>query len=336
MNNRNKYLLATLALITIAASFSAGWNLRGRQLSVAAKARSVRLGQYHFTNPLISCETGSNGMSGNIKLASMKANIEQLITRHIQSGLVTDVSVYFSDLNNDNEIEINGEAGFEPASLVKLPLMMEYFKRAENNPGVLTKTLVYDGKLDWTLDQNYRPQKTLDPGKPYTVEELIYRMVVNSDNNAFRTLLTTADRQHLQAIHNNLGVQIVADTSGAKLVTARSYAIFFKTLYNSSFLNQQMSEKALGFLSANEFRLGIDATIPDSIQVASKFGERTSGEQGEIKQLHDYGIVYYPNRPYLICIMTKGRDFLKLTGVIREISKMVFEEFDARYKPANK
>ena len=330
-----KFLLTTLALFTVAGSFLAGWHARGR-FSGTAKTRSVRLGQNHFTNPLLACENGPNELTGNLQLASLKGKIEQVIARYRQSGSASSISVYFSDLNNDNTIEVNGDAGFEPASLIKLPLMIEYFKRAESDPGVLSKKLTYDGRHDWTVDQNYRPQKTLEPGKAYTVDELIFRMVANSDNNAFRTLLTEADRKYLQEIHNLLGVETVADASGGRLVTARSYAIFLKTLYNASFLNQEMSEKALKYLTANEFHLGIDTTIPDSITVASKFGERTTGDNGEIKQLHDYGIVYYPNRPYLICIMTKGADFLKLTEGIREISKLVFDEFDARYRPGSR
>lgn len=330
-----KFLLTTLALFAVAGSFLAGWQVRGKY-SGPSVSRSVRLGQYRLTNPLLSCENSPNGLTGNLQLVSLKEKIEQVITRHKQSGSASDISVYFSDLNNDNTIEVNGDVGFEPASLIKLPLMMEYFKRAESDPGVLTKKLTYDGRHDWTQEQNYRPQKTLESGKAYTVDELIFRMLANSDNNAFRTLLTEADRSYLQAIHNDLGVETVADASGAKLITARSYAIFFKTLYNASFLNQTMSEKALKYLSGNEFNLGIDATIPDSITVASKFGERTTGDNGAIKQLHDYGIVYYPNRPYLICIMTKGADFLKLTEAIREISKLVFNEFDARYRQANR
>ena len=330
-----KFLLTILALLFVASSFLAGWYAKGKYSGPAGN-RSVRLGQFRLTNPLLTCENGSNELTANLQLVSLKEKIEQVIARYRQSGSASDISVYFNDLNNDNAIEVNGGAGFEPASLIKLPLMMEYFKRAESDPGVLTKKLTYDGKHDWTQDQNYRPQKTLDPGKAYTVDELIFRMVANSDNNAFRTLLTEADRKYLQEIHNLLGVETVADASGARLVTARSYAIFLKTLYNASYLNQAMSEKALKYLTANEFHLGIDATIPDSITVASKFGERTTGDNGEIKQLHDYGIVYYPNRPYLICIMTKGTDFLKLTEGIREISKLVFDEFDARYRPASR
>jgi len=42
-------------------------------------------------------------------------------------------------------------------------------------------------------------------------------------------------------------------------------------------------------------------------------------------QLHDCGIVYYPQRPYVICVMTKGRDLDVLKNVIKGISEIVYE-----------
>ena len=63
--------------------------------------------------------------------------------------------------------------------------------------------------------------------------------------------------------------------------------------------------------------------LPKNIIVAHKFGE--SGELGKEVQLHDCGIVYSPQHPYLICVMTKGKDFKNLENVIRSISKIAYE-----------
>jgi hypothetical protein len=40
--------------------------------------------------------------------------------------------------------------------------------------------------------------------------------------------------------------------------------------------------------------------------------------------------VYYPQNPYLLCIMTEGDDFNALSEVIGIVSKAVYEEFDSR------
>jgi hypothetical protein len=47
-------------------------------------------------------------------------------------------------------------------------------------------------------------------------------------------------------------------------------------------------------------------------------------------QLHDCGIVYFPDNPYIICVMTRGDDVNELAPVVAHISKMVYDEFESR------
>ncbi len=79
------------------------------------------------------------------------------------------------------------------------------------------------------------------------------------------------------------------------------------------------------------------AGVPSTVDVAHKFGERTTlasdTESTETKQLHDCGIVYFPENPYLLCVMTRGTDFKVLEGIISDISRMVYEEVDSRRLP---
>ena len=69
------------------------------------------------------------------------------------------------------------------------------------------------------------------------------------------------------------------------------------------------------------------AGLPKDVTIAHKFGEHVSGSNGVISsvELHDCGIVYAPKKPYLLCVMTRGSDFDKLSGIIKSISNMVYE-----------
>ena len=78
-------------------------------------------------------------------------------------------------------------------------------------------------------------------------------------------------------------------------------------------------------LASADFKRGLVAGVPEDIKVAHKFGER---ETSEGKQLHDCGIVYYPNRPYLLCVMTEGADLENLISVVGGVSRLVFDEID--------
>jgi len=84
----------------------------------------------------------------------------------------------------------------------------------------------------------------------------------------------------------------------------------------------------LSLLTHTNFTSGLTAGIPKNIVVAHKFGEATDDDvSGSIisRELHDCGIIYYPGKPYLLCVMTKGTDFSKLEGVISGISEIAYD-----------
>ena len=96
-----------------------------------------------------------------------------------------------------------------------------------------------------------------------------------------------------------------------------------------------MSEKALELLDKTDFPQGIDAGTPPNINVADKFGERDFADAGGkiySRELHDCGIIYYPEYNYLLCIMTKGRDLSELADVIKDISSLTYNTIDGWYK----
>ena len=63
--------------------------------------------------------------------------------------------------------------------------------------------------------------------------------------------------------------------------------------------------------------------------VAHKFGVRNLDAE-TLKQFHDCGIVYYPDHPYLICIMTRAKDLDDGIQFLREVSRRVYEEVDSK------
>jgi beta-lactamase class A len=160
----------------------------------------------------------------------------------------------------------------------------------------------------------------------YTIEELINRMIIYSDNDAYNDLTKNIDGNEILQTYKDLDVdisQIFINPNG-NILTVRDYASFFRILYNASYLNKDMSEKALGLLSQTEYKQGLVAGVPSKIQVAHKFGERIYSDTNEV-QLHDCGIVYLPKKPYLLCVMTRGQDLNKATQTIKTISQKVFD-----------
>lgn len=49
-----------------------------------------------------------------------------------------------------------------------------------------------------------------------------------------------------------------------------------------------------------------------------------------VVELHDCGIIYYPNNPYVLCVMTRGDSMEELKKIISTISLMTYKEVDSR------
>lgn len=201
---------------------------------------------------------------------------------------------------------------------------MAFYKEAELDPSVLTDTLNAPN-YDYEEVQNIQPEKPLVAGNDYTVEQLLESMITQSDNNAYLMLSSIIDEPTLVQVYKDIGIniqEISQENPHADFLTVREYASLFRVLYNTTYLNEKYSEQALAMLTRSTYKNGLTKYLP-KVSVAHKFGERRNADSHET-QLHDCGIVYYPEKPYLICIMTKGTDLEKQAETIANLSQKAF------------
>lgn len=284
-----------------------------------------RQGGYQYINPLLECEIAQDKEFQ--EYVSLKKKIEDYISDTKDEKRATEVSVYFRDLNNGPWFGIDERAEFSPASLFKIPTMITYFKLAESDDEVLAKTIEYPGLEDLNASENIKSDTQLEKGKEYTVDELIARMIIHSDNNARQMLGENIDEATQNEIYKDLGLDIPGVVSIEDYTSVRNYASFFRILYNATYLSRDMSEKALELLSRVEFDRGLRAGIPEGVQIAHKFGERVY-PNGGANQLHECGIIYHKKSPYILCVMTRGYEIDQLVGVIKDISSSVYSYVD--------
>jgi beta-lactamase class A len=250
---------------------------------------------------------------------------------YIKEGKATRISVWVRDLESKQWAASNENDRYAPASLLKMPLMIAYFKLAEIQPTLLTTQLVYTpSPLLNDSSQDFAPAKTLVEGQSYTVEQLIENMIINSDNNAAAMLLAHIDPDIFNNTLIDLGIKIPSkmgsDGGGYDFVTVKSYANIFRTLYSASYLTRDYSEQALELMASSSFK-GIAEPLPAGTLVAHKFGEREVDNQdgtSQKRELHDCGIIYKGERPYSLCIMTEGKDFAQLLSIIKDISTIAY------------
>ena len=160
---------------------------------------------------------------------------------------------------------------------------------------------------------------------------MLKHMLVYSDNAPFSVLTDTASNYSIQVL-TDLGVTVppAGSPDGDWKVTPRGFAAIFRMLYNASYLNTKYSNQVLGLLSQSTFTKGIVSGVPGGIKVAHKFGEATGmNADGTVHSyvLNDCGIVYKPNNPFIVCVMTEGNDFSQQEKVIQEITQSAYNAF---------
>lgn len=264
-----------------------------------------------------------------------KHKLERLRSRLKAEKKVNVMAVYFRDLDNGLAFGIDQQLPFQPASLLKLPVMMTLLKKHESDPALLAHSLPLTPGTAGDLVPTFPPSQKLTPGKAYTIDELLKAMISRSDNDALSTLLAAISEADYVRVYGELGLRVPEVRDVDDPVTVREYATFFRILYNASYLTKDHSQRALEYLADSEFDIGLEAGVPPGVTVAHKFGE-SGREKSKERQLHDCGIVYHPQKPYLLCLMTRGADMKVMAGAIAEASALVYSEVDASSRPAER
>jgi beta-lactamase class A len=253
---------------------------------------------------------------------SLKSEISNYIIEQQKSGVLICASVYMKELLTGRWFDINGSQKYNPGSLMKVAIMMTYLKKSESDPNILDTQFALKNKVSEVVKQ-LRTSPELQVGSSYTVRNLITEMIVNSDNDATSLLNENLDQSVFSTVMSDLGCATPQIDDPNYQMTIMEYNRYFRVLYNASYLNNENSQWALSLLTKSNYKDALVKELPTNITIAHKFGERPY-EQGH--NFHEAGLVYLKNKPYLLVVMTRGKDNTKLPSVVSHISKMCYEE----------
>jgi beta-lactamase class A len=342
MNGRVLFIFAGFFVLLLGAFFI-GWVIKGENsnkkiFSIIEGSAPLRLSGFQYIKPVLLCDTSPEKELP--ETAALKEKVQDLIDQEVQKKNVDEVSVYFQDFKTDGRFDINKDEKFHPASIVKIPLMIAYFKIAESNPKIFSQKIKYTAGEDQNLDQEIKPKDFAKVGQEYAVDDLIGKMIKYSDNNALSLLNGFIPYSTLEMLYEDLKVPPPLDKitpENFDYVTTKDISYFFRVLYNSTYLSRDLSEKALKLLGETDYANGLVAGAPPGVEVTHKFGlkgfqYKTKGVI-DARELHDCGIIYHLKNPFLLCVMTKSSASLpNIEQTIKNISSLVYQEVDAYAK----
>lgn len=277
----------------------------------------IRNKNYKFTSPILYIENECESPSLN----PLKSSLQNVIDQYIANQKIHTASIFLKKFNTNESLLINNNEKYAPGSLLKISIMIAILKMSEKDNELLNKKITFiqtskNNKVQ-TIVSN-----SIKIGQSYSIKELLKYMIVYSDNNAASLIAKNIDGNIIKSLFSDIGLNVPDLNSNDLFLNINELSFFMRVIYNGSYLTNANSEFALELLSHGDYKNGLLKDIPSDIIVAHKFGE--SGNEVE-KQLHETGIIYANNNPYLITVMTKGNNRDELAYFISEISKTVYQ-----------
>jgi len=279
---------------------------------------------------------GSTLLQTKKNLSALQTSVNTMVKQKLTESEASAISLYYYDFRSNADFGIGEEVKFFPHSLLKLPVMLVYFKKAESDPDLLQKMLAYTGPRHDQPTPLIKPLKALKTGTSYSIQDLIYRMLVYGDDDAYSLLSSALPEDALDRLYADLSLEY-EPASDDDPMSLKDYASFYRVLFNEAYLDKRMSSKALTYLSQSSFRNGMVAGIPPNVRIASRFGISTlpvdaGNAPKELIQLHEIGVIYYPNHPFLLGVSIRGNDLAKMERAVRDIGNLVYREVDLQQK----
>jgi beta-lactamase class A len=237
------------------------------------------------------------------------------------------VGVAIKDLRSGQEFLINGDEIFPQASSIKIHILSEVFRQAEQGKFRMMDIMPVPPAArvggSGVLNE-------LGPGSvSMSIRDYAILMIVLSDNTATNLLIQLVGMDNINRSLESMGatktklqrvmMDLKAATEGRENIgTPREVMVILDKMYRGELVGKKASEEMISILRKPK-EGPIKAGLPESIEVA--------GKDGEVEAVRcDVGIVFLPDSPYIICVMTKllSRDE-DGSRVITDVSRLTFQ-----------
>lgn len=236
--------------------------------------------------------------------------------RELTAPYGTTFGLYFEYLPSGTSVGINEKEGYYAASLIKVPVVMAYYRQIEETGLSFGNNLIQLEERD--IDRDFGTLWQRGVGATLTYDEAVRLSLIESDNTAALALANRVQQEHFDAVYEGLDIDFTK-VENRVIISSKQYASILRALYLSSVLSKVSSNAILIMLTQTKWNDKLPAGVPQDITVAHKFG--IFEEKGVYQ---DCGIVFVPKRPYVLCMMSQSSEEEARTRIVA-VSKMIYE-----------
>ncbi len=242
-------------------------------------------------------------------------------------GLPGHFSVFAKNLSTGKIISYRPDDVFPSASVIKVPVLLELYRRVEENRLSLDHLLLLK-KEDQVGGSGVL--KDLTPNTEYSLRDLATLMITVSDNTATNLLI---DYLGVESVNTTLQRMGTANTELVRALqrvpsgphdrinhtTAADMALLMERLANGEAISLATSEQMVSILQRCQGPVSITKAPTEprwvgatSVTVAHKTGSLSQAS-------HDVGIVYSPRLNYVAALLSEGAPYPQLLQRIGQI-----------------
>ncbi|MBA3949568.1 MAG: serine hydrolase [Acidobacteria bacterium] len=271
-----------------------------------------------------------------LSAADAKVRIEKIIA---DSG--AEVAVAYLPLSPDAKAEhgilIDQEKVFHAASTMKVPVMIEAFRQAEEGRFSLDDSIavtntfksIVDGSLysmSVTEDSDGEVYKAI--GKTMTVRQLVTAAITVSSNLATNILIEKLGAENVRKTVTRLdgdGMVVLRGVEDQKAfdkglnnaTTARALMALMAAIARGQAVSPAASRGMSDILRMQQFNDAIPAGLPADMPVGHK--------TGNITRIHHDAAIVYADKPYVLVVLTRGIAEPKTSAaLIAGISRVIY------------
>lgn len=270
-------------------------------------------------------------LDDDLRLANLPVQHEDTVLKHRLETLMAQYSpnlkthLFYYNIQNKNYVAINSETPVAAASVIKLPILMEYLREVDAKHVDFNTPLLYQSfeQAGGSGELQYTP-----PGKTLMAFNVARQMIQISDNTCTNMLIySLGGAEHLNRMFEGMGLRHtyvsnwLPDLTGTNMVSMQDTATILYNLYLGHGISPMARQTAFEILTGTHNRRLLPALLPKGTMIAHKTGDIGTS-------LGNSGLIELPNgQSYIVAVQVERpyNDY-SAKDMIQRMSKTIYDD----------